>query len=189
VASIFDTLSANDSARIAFAAEKADRLFNLHPHHQLRDRLQQWDEESFLHWLPHLIALRHNSCFGLKPDTLELKLWSDMKGKLSMPRFNPSIPDYMAVGFCMVALLLKRLETITPGYRYLELAHADRLFNFSFTSSLGHMLEDFHDVDDSAYPHLIVQPLDVHKFDLNNRYSLILHMILNFSLEKKKPFP
>ncbi|KAF2635598.1 hypothetical protein P280DRAFT_191635 [Massarina eburnea CBS 473.64] len=75
-ASIFDALTAGDGARIAFAAEKANRIFNVCLHAQPWNRMVQWERESLVNWLPHLITLGHNSAMDLRPETFQLILWA-----------------------------------------------------------------------------------------------------------------
>ncbi|KAF1953023.1 hypothetical protein CC80DRAFT_537811 [Byssothecium circinans] len=134
-ASIFHALSSGDSARIAFAVEKANRLFNVAPHDQPWNRMKQWENESLVTWLPHLIALRHNSVMALRPEAFQLIIWApsilEAIEEDGSPVRSPSYPDYVAVGFCMVALLLKRAETIFPGDRGMDGFEAIREFFWS----------------------------------------------------------
>jgi hypothetical protein len=145
--SVFDALSAGDSARIAFAVQLAERYFNVSKaHHMVQNTTNQtfqrtieppecwvryredrscwsprishaqWKAGDFLRWFPHLLALRHPSSLSVLPESLHCLLWEpDIYDLIEKEDYtgvdpNPSTPDFCAVSFCLMTLMLLRME-------------------------------------------------------------------------------
>ena len=116
--SVFDALSAGDSACIAFSVEKAESYFNARKAHRIPlVNHTQWESGDFIQWFPHLLAIRHPSALYAEPESLHLLLWvpeildvieleQDVIGR------NPSTPDFLAISFSLVTLMLLRMETV-----------------------------------------------------------------------------
>ena len=174
---IFDGLSANNNARIAFAVEKASSYLNVTLDQQPKDRSNDWREGNFLHWFPHLIALRHPVCLTLKPEHLQMLLWHpdhwDSKRMDSPPR-NPSTAEYINVAYCILALLLFRLETIPRSLIHQENHDAAHEPFWSIHPNGIDMSEDI-------YRELYLRTLKVdgaEQVNYNDRYALLVYILL-----------
>jgi hypothetical protein len=115
---VFDALSATDSARIAFAVEKAESYFNISEAHRMSFISHaQWKSGNFVQWLPHLLALHHPSALYAEPESLHLLFWSpEVLKQINQEQHsairNPSTTDSLAVSFSLVTLMLLRMESI-----------------------------------------------------------------------------
>ena len=188
-ADVFNDISAGEGARIAWAIEKSQRLFNVELELQPWDRSPQWQEGGWIKWLPHLLALGHKSCLELKPWSFQRLLfepdadWEDPDFSNGKPWRNQSASEYVCIGFCIVLLILVLAEG-NPGLNDIHAVH-DLLEDFCLPRPnacyIGEQLD-----------WLLMEAGDIREFDLKDRYSVILRTIFSiwcsFNLEET-PLP
>lgn len=171
-AKLFDQLSAGASARIAYAVEKARSYFNISPEDQISNYTKAWEQDHFREWLPHLIALRHIVCLQIRPETSHFVLWEpDSPLQAEHPNPNPSVPDFFAIGFCLIALMLLKMERV-PRKRVFQDTHIDIREPF-WTDGYG----AFSIVEDLEY-NLEQIGWDIRAYDIfSARYTVVLYML------------
>ncbi|KAF7672915.1 hypothetical protein GT037_008866 [Alternaria burnsii] len=166
---VFDSLSAGDSARVAFAVEKAQQWFNVPMDQQPKNRSCDWRKGVFAFWLPHLFTIRHPSVFALKPEHLHFLLCEPTENENPECIKNSCLIEYLNSAYCMVMLMLSRVEKMALVPEELRYALATEPFLGS-----GCFRLDFPDVlMDMTW---VMTPNKV-RLDFEDRYTTILYMV------------
>jgi hypothetical protein len=187
-AQMFERLSVDDWAKIAFAVEKA-RLLLTEREEKWNEREEEnekkaeterytndWATHNMQTWLPHLLALRHPAVFILPPAHLQLLLEHPDIDELGhgIPSVrNPSRPDDIAATFSMVVLYLHDMELNSADANFL--VAYDNLRKSLWKAHPGNMspLESLH-TRTTAF-----QWQDPYAgFDFSDVYGLLLHLVL-----------
>ncbi|KAF9729507.1 hypothetical protein PMIN02_005107 [Paraphaeosphaeria minitans] len=184
---VFNHLPASDSARIACAVERAQKLFNVSLAHQLRDLSQRWTRGRCVEWLPHLITLRHVSSLELKPWTLQRLLFAPdvswWNGDQATK--NPCTSEYIAAAFCMLTLTLMWMEAKPSILKDSPVEQDNIREQFCLPGPNDYCVWERMDW-------LLSEASDIRDFDPYDRYTVILRLIFRiwyYHRSHHTPFP
>lgn len=166
---VFDKLSASDSARVAFAVEKAQQWFNVPLDYQPIDRSINWREGDFASWLPHLVTTRHPSVFTMKPEHFHFLLCKHgQTGRFGFDK-NSCLIDYLGSAYCIAVLTLTRIETLAtaPGRIWRPVTNALPFDSGPFGLALPDVLLFFS----------WVMTRNKVRLDYEDRYTTVIYMI------------